>query len=362
MKIVSVTVTSDARADMIGDALKSVVEWVDKCLILHILDHGGEHPDNTLEVAQEVAGEKCHIQDITVGTMDEMRNQGLMFATAMGADWACILDTDERIVANGVDIRKTLQDVPMEVGALNCCHTSGFYDKPRFIRLPTNLSYKGKTHENLVDTEGHEAPHGLLKGIRFDELPKSPEQTKANLEWQLRDIEEALVKEPTSPRWLFYRAYILEAQGRWQEATKAYNKAAHVTTDARMMAWIGYRGAHCFLQCGDVVQAWTLLSSSFGCAPDFPEIPCLLGYIKVASGYWKEAVSWAKIALVHSWTIQPDETRASFKDPESLFEGPYHLLAKAYAGLGDMGKHKWALQKAEWAARKRIRYFQDGKI
>ena len=38
MKIISITLSSDSREAIIGDALKSVVDWVDEMLLVHLVD------------------------------------------------------------------------------------------------------------------------------------------------------------------------------------------------------------------------------------------------------------------------------------------------------------------------------------
>lgn len=67
MTICSVTITSDTKATAIGEALRSVLPWVDQCLIVHLVS--GDIPDNTLEVARQIAGEavlqKWAIKNIT---------------------------------------------------------------------------------------------------------------------------------------------------------------------------------------------------------------------------------------------------------------------------------------------------------
>jgi hypothetical protein len=90
--IASVTLTNGG-GDVLRDALLSVVGWVDACILL---DTG--ITDNTVQVAQQAAGDKLLLQKQPwPGSFAEARNAALDAAAAAGAQWAFILDTDERI-------------------------------------------------------------------------------------------------------------------------------------------------------------------------------------------------------------------------------------------------------------------------
>ena len=62
MKLFSVTLTSN-REDVIGDAIRSVVDWVDGCIIVDL-----GITDNTLEVVRSVAGEKMKAKKLVLNT------------------------------------------------------------------------------------------------------------------------------------------------------------------------------------------------------------------------------------------------------------------------------------------------------
>src|SRR6185436_17229614 len=103
VKIASTTLTGN-NAAIIADALSSVVQWVDICLVI---DTGVT--DETLEIARRVAGDKyvgCRFS--WINDFAAARNFALEAAAAEGADWAVTLDTDERIDLAGVDLRKVL--------------------------------------------------------------------------------------------------------------------------------------------------------------------------------------------------------------------------------------------------------------
>ena len=89
MKLVSTTLTGNA-APIIGDALASVVRWVDACLVI---DTGVT--DDTLAIARNVAKDKY--VERSFAWMDDFsaaRNFALDAAHDIGGDWAVTLDTE----------------------------------------------------------------------------------------------------------------------------------------------------------------------------------------------------------------------------------------------------------------------------
>ena len=91
--IVSTTLTG-SNADIIGDALASVVAQVDRCLVI---DTGAK--DDTVAVARNVAGDKLVVRELAwPNDFAAARNFALDAATALGATWAITVDTDERLV------------------------------------------------------------------------------------------------------------------------------------------------------------------------------------------------------------------------------------------------------------------------
>ena len=100
VKIASTTLTGN-NASIIGDALRSVVDWVDTCLVI---DTGVS--DESLAVAEGVAGAKFVLRRFDwIRDFSAARNFALDAAHAVGADWAITVDTDERIQPNGEDLR-----------------------------------------------------------------------------------------------------------------------------------------------------------------------------------------------------------------------------------------------------------------
>src|SRR5580704_4221456 len=110
MILLSTTLTGNSEP-MIGDALRSVVPFVDLCVVI---DTGVT--DETLRVAREVAKDKLVIRTFKwIDDFAAARNFALDVAwevagaTASPGDaWAIGVDTDERIQTNGEDVRAVL--------------------------------------------------------------------------------------------------------------------------------------------------------------------------------------------------------------------------------------------------------------
>jgi hypothetical protein len=107
--IVTETMTGNSR-EIVGDALRSAVDWVDWCLVIET-----GVTDDTLEIAREIAGDKLIVRDFPwCGDFAAARNFALMAAAEIGADWALVLDTDERIIPARHDIRAVLAAVDFD--------------------------------------------------------------------------------------------------------------------------------------------------------------------------------------------------------------------------------------------------------
>src|SRR6187401_2694488 len=88
MKIASTTLTGNSSG-VIADALRSVVDWVDYCLVV---DTG--ITDDTLDVARQVAGSKLVVRSFPwQDDFAAARNFALQAAAELGAAWAVTLDT-----------------------------------------------------------------------------------------------------------------------------------------------------------------------------------------------------------------------------------------------------------------------------
>jgi hypothetical protein len=238
MKIASVTITS-SRAHIIEDAIRSVVDWVDFCLLVDLCI-----TDNTVEVAQAIAGDKLRV--VKYEGLDQtgaMRNAGNDQAALLGVTWSCTLDTDERIrVSPGVDLRATLEACDSSV--VMVWDQTVTYPKERFFRLPAQVRWEGHCHERIpADTLGI----GILSpaDIRFSELPKSPEAQRAKLEWVESEMRKEILADPEDAHpWLLLADAVL-GLGRPLEARILFQHVLQISRNPHTTQLAGKRIAQC---------------------------------------------------------------------------------------------------------------------
>ena len=355
MKLISITVTSSTKEAIIADALKSVRDWVDLMLIVHI-EHGS---DDTMQVAHDICKSKLRVVSVPLDMpFPDMRNAGLIEAERLSADWSVQLDTDERILRNDIDVRSTLAKVPNDIIAVTVHEDTGAYDKVRFIRHPTECRFSQSFHEELVP----DPKKCTLSHIRFHELPKSPEQIAQRVEQQITACRNQAKQEPENPRWQYYLASALEKSKQYQEAILIYLRAAQLFKESEPKAWVFFRIACCWALQEKNAEAINAALQAMLYGPDYAEAPWLIAQINFMSGMYREAIAWAKVAAVHNWSRKrPGEIhRIGFKEPRALYEGPYQVMAQCYFKMGDPVQFKQAQQEAAKAARARIDFFQRG--
>src|SRR5262249_28860608 len=129
------TILSGNSADIVADAVHSVVGHVDQVLLI---DTG--ITDATREIVRGIAGDKYRIalfpwkHDFAAA-----RNFSLAAAERAGAKWALTLDTDERLSFPGILTRAALAEQlesKPEIQTWLVPASTLDYAKERFIRIP----------------------------------------------------------------------------------------------------------------------------------------------------------------------------------------------------------------------------------
>lgn len=327
VSIVSMTMTGNSEA-IVGDALRSVVDWVDRVLVV---DTGVS--DNTLRIAREIAGEKLVLREFPWrDDFAAARNFALQAAAELGADWAVMLDTDERIELGGADVRAALAETDATV--LHVKHRGGTYGKERFFRLPARGAYVGPTHEAFIIAGGGS---GTLDGMLFDELGKTTEQYRQKAERDIAILSRHTAEHPDDPRWHYYLGDSLAGLGRHDEAIAAFRVCASLDGWDEEGAWAMYRAAECLLKLERPVEAIEACAAGMAKHAGLAELPWLAGYAAWHAGRPAQAVYWARqsIALGHYAGIGASAPRIGFRHPPALWEGPYDVLRFALRALGD---------------------------
>jgi tetratricopeptide (TPR) repeat protein len=355
VKITAITCTSDTKQAIIADALRSA-PWVDENLIVHLTGGGN---DRTLEIARSVVGDKLRILEIPLAgaesDMAHFRNLGLEHASG---DWAILLDTDERILANGIDVRSTLERQPANVACITIYDDLGTYDKIRFIRLPTKGRYQQGfgIHEDFA---GFDGIIGKLPHIRFHELPKTPEQVQASLKAQLVGMQKQVASDPTNPRWRYYLGSIYENLQQYPEAIAEYKASVPYVEDPGIRAWTYYSMGRVAYANQSGIEAIDYSLEGMKYRPDYAELPWLASVVYQSLGELEKALAWAKITALWTWRGKREDqiNRVSFKEPRAYFEGPYEVMARVYHDLKD-GREQWATKELMRARKERELFFR----
>jgi hypothetical protein len=325
--IVSMTLTGNSR-EIIGDALRSVVDWVDWVLVV---DTGVT--DDTLRIAREVAGEKLVVRQFPWREdFAAARNFALEAAAETGADWAVTLDTDERLIVGDFDPREALRTAPIDM--LHANHVGGSYGKERFFRLPAKGRFVGPTHEAFIREGG---PAGVLDEVRFEELGKSPEQYRHKVERDVAILSRHTAEHPNDPRWFYYLGDSLAGLGRHEEAIAAWRICASLNGWDEEGAWAMYRAAESFLKLERPVDAIEACAVGMAKHAGLAELPWLAAYACWQAGRPAQAVYWATHAVVMGQFAGAAKTvpRIGFRHPPALWEGPYDVLRFALRAIGD---------------------------
>ncbi len=343
MKIVSTTLANNSE-HLIRDALLSVVDWVDICLVINT-----GVTDRTLEIAKEVAGDKYVEASFTIeGDFAKARNFALTAATELGGDWAVTLDTDERIIG-GPDLRTEMLSSTEDL--LYVTYVSGHYSKERCFKLPAKDHWMGPVHEAFVlSGKGR-----TVEGVQFDEMAKTPEEYERKFR---RDVEvlSAYVKaHPTDPRWHYYLGESYRNLGNFELATSSYDACSALRGWDEEAAWACFRAGECLCAMERYGEALDRLHTGLSIHAGIAELAWFAGFVSYKMGRDQQAVYWSRLAIVHGLFRGDGATvpRIAFRDPVGLWEGPYDVLRWAEKRRGN--EEAAAEAEALWLEAKQAR-------
>ena len=326
--LASVTLSNN-KEDIIGDAIRSVVDWVDFCILV---DTG--ITDKTIDVAREIAGDKLVVFKRNLGSKYDMgnaRNIALQCAEEMHVDWAIMLDTDERILLDPrLQLRETLENIVEDCALLTAPHIRGTYSKERLFRIPLAGKYVGVHHE-YFDTLQKRAN---ITYVQFDELVKSDEEVLEKMTRAATELE-AYVADHPEPRWFYYLGDSYQALKQYERAIFAYTACTECKGWDEERAWACYRAAECLWYLRNVEAALLFCGRGLSIHPGVIEVAWLAGYICWQSGMFAEAVAWAYTATGMGYAFGHGEIypRWGFKNTYALYEGPYEILRSSLREL-----------------------------
>jgi tetratricopeptide (TPR) repeat protein len=328
MRIVTTTLANNSET-IIEDALRSVVDWVDVCLVV---DTGIS--DATLERARGVAGDKLVVRPFPwCHDAAAARNFALDAATELGANWALTLDTDERLDIAGVDIRAQLEQATE--GVLYVADVGKSYVKERFFRLPCAERWSGVTHESFA---AFRVGCRTLAGVTFSELQKSPQAMQQRFKRDIEALARYTQQHPQDPRWHFYLGESRRLLGQHAEAVLDYDRCAELRGWDEESAWACYRAAECLAKLERFEEALARCSTGLTRHAGIAELAWLAGYVCYQLQRDAQAVYWARLATVHGYFRGDAESvpRIGFSDPPAQWEGPYDVLRWAEKRRGNV--------------------------
>jgi len=341
--IVATTLTA-SNADIIGDALASVVAQVDRCLVI---DTGAR--DGTLEVARQVAGDQLLVREFPwKNDFAAARNFALEAAQAAGARWAVTVDTDERLMFDpGFDLRKALEATRANV--LLVADEAGSYGKERIIRLPTVTRWTGPTHEALGGQREGESEQ--LAGVRFRELPKDEATLRRKFERDVAILRKYTRQHAREPRWHYYLGASHQDLGEFAAAIDAYRACAALGGWAEEGAWACYRAAECCCSLQRWDDAIRFCAQGLAIRPATAELAWLAGFAAYHAKRYEDAIAWSNMAVVNGLHDGAGAgfPRKRFRNPTALYEGPYDVLRWTFKALGNKAAADEAAREFEAA-------------
>jgi len=345
--IVSTTLTG-SNADIIGDALASVVAHVDRCLVV---DTGAR--DESIDVARRVAGDRLLVREFPwKNDFAAARNFALDAAAEAGARWAVTVDTDERMIFDaGFDLREKLAHTKASV--LLVSQADGSYAKERIVRLPATVRWAGPTHEQLRGQRTGESE--VLTGLRFSELPKDEAAMRRKFERDAAALRAHTRRLPKEPRWHYYLGASYHGLRQYAAAIDAYRACAALGGWAEEGAWACFRAAECYCALERWSEAIETCARGLAIRPATSELAWLAGWAAYKAKRYEDAIAWSNMAIVNGLYEGAGASfeRIAFRDPAGQYEGPYDVLRWTFAALGNATASAEA--EREWAAAKAAR-------
>ena len=258
VSVVSTTLTGNS-AGIIGDALASVIDQVDACLVI---DTGV--CDATINVAMRICGPKLILRRWPWrNDFGAARNAALDFAAGVGADWAITVDPDERMVfPAGFSLSAFLDALPPGTGTVTTHYHTKLYQKERVLRLARDVRWMGSTHECIAE---HSSPPVVAEEFTFTELPKDPQTLRHKNERDVVMLREQCALDPLEPRWPLFLGRSLHNLGRIEEALAPLHEAIRLSNWDNDGIMAAYRLVQCYASlkqfdvalalCGQAIEA-----------------------------------------------------------------------------------------------------------
>lgn len=329
-KIVATMLGGDSESVVVA-AVESVIDWVDE---LCFIDTGIS--DATLERVSASAKQKLYIASFPwIDDFSAARNAALTLALQRGATWALTIDTDERFefkgYSNATELLTAL-DSQADVQAWSVPVKNGSYGKERFIRLPTALQWRGRTHETLSCDRGFVRKQ--LTGCYFWETGKSATARQHKLTRDLRMLLEETQTQPLNARWWYYLGQTYEGLKEYRLAVNAFDHCIRLDGWPDESAWACYTAARCLVALSEYREAEEYCGLGMTRKPTSAELPWLAGWCCFQRGAYQQAITWCKLAIVLGRDSQANSTTL-FRHMPAWYEAPYDVLRHVFKQTGN---------------------------
>jgi tetratricopeptide (TPR) repeat protein len=246
------------------------------------------------------------------------------------------LDTDERIEFGGISNKRQLLrmlESDPKIMAWMVPAQDRTYSKERFLRIPTQLRWQGRTHEALVGIKNGE--RGVMTGCCFWETPKSPGEYQHKLERDLKILLDETAAQPLNPRWWYYLGQTYEGMRLHGQAIDAFDKCIRIDGWPEESSWAAYTAARCLVALEKYRGAEEYCALGMTRKPSVPELPWLAGWCCFKRGAWADAITWSKLAIELAQD-KFDGNAATFRFIPAWYEGPYDVLRYAYRKINQL--------------------------
>ena len=327
-KIVATLLCGNAEV-IVEAAIRSIIDWVDEiCLI----DTGVT--DGTLDRVVAIAGGKMSRSTFKwCNDFARARNAAIEVAERANATWALTIDTDERLeftaYKNKQQLVQVLESDP-KIIAWMVPSRDGCYNKERFLRIPTDVRWEGRTHEALVGAKNGERL--LMAGCHFWETPKSPPEFQHKSERDLNILLDETAAQPLNPRWWYYLGQTYEGLKQYRQAIDAFDKCIRLDGWPDESSWASYTAARCWVALEEYRKAEEYCGLGMARKPSVPELPWLAGWCCFKRGAWTDAVTWSTLAIMLA-KEKVDCRAAAFRYLPAWYEAPYDVLRFTYVCL-----------------------------
>ena len=268
------------------------------------------------------------------------RNQCLRDAQILGADWALLLDTDERLHWRAeLNIRATLESTDADIVLVR--DDKGNYRKTKFFRLPAKGQWQteqtdppgGGSHEYFKQDEGSIVK--VLHGCWFTELERDEDEQAKRMAAIEANCRDQVRTNPKSARSWYYLGEALGYNGKPDEALFALFNCYGCSDWQSEQDWCLYLAANIRMNQGQFRAAIEYCRLGGLAQPSWPEFPWLAAVCAAKGGAFEQAVAFADEAEALGPEQRANECqRDFFVNRLAWFEGPAGVSRVAHANLG----------------------------